>query len=75
MSRKGDCWDNAVAESFFATLKKELVHRSNWNTHRELEAELFKYIEIYYNRKRIHSAVGYRSPHAVEQTFITHQAA
>jgi putative transposase len=69
MSRKGDCWDNAVAESFFATIKKELVHRQEWATRAELELAVFAYIEAYYNRRRLHSSLGYRTPSQVEQTF------
>ena len=62
MSRKGDCWDNAVAESFFATLKTELVHGARWKTRDEARAALFHYIEVFYNRRRLHSTIGYVSP-------------
>ena len=62
MSRKGDCWDNAPAESFFATLKTELVYRRRYRTREEAKRELFEYIERFYNRKRMHSALGYLSP-------------
>jgi putative transposase len=62
MGSKGDCFDNAVAESFFATLKKELVHRSTWPTRRELTAEVFEYVEGFYNRIRRHSRLGMLSP-------------
>ena len=62
MGSKGDCYDNAVAESFFATLKKELVHRRSWPTRRELTSEVFEYIEAFYNRTRRHSTLGYLSP-------------
>ena len=62
MGSKGDCYDNAVAESFFATLKKELVHRRTWPTRRELTSEVFEYIEAFYNRTRRHSTLGYLSP-------------
>jgi Integrase core domain len=62
MGSKGDCYDNAVAESFFATLKKELVHRRSWPTRRELTSEAFEYIEGFYNRTRRHSTLGYLSP-------------
>jgi putative transposase len=66
MSSKGNCYDNAVVESFFATLKKELLYRrTNW-TKEELERELFEYIEIFYNRKRRHSSLGYMSPFEFE---------
>jgi putative transposase len=66
MSRKGNCWDNAVAESFFATLKKELVRDTAWPSKAEARAEIFEYIESYYNRKRGHSAIGYVSPETFE---------
>ncbi len=70
MSRKGNCWDNAVVESFFATLKKEEVHREDYLTHEQAKASLFYYIEIFYNRKRRHSALGYISPHEYEQSLL-----
>lgn len=62
MSGKGDCWDNAVAESFFATLKKELVHRDRYSTRREAKSAVFEYIEVFYNRIRLHSTLGHKSP-------------
>jgi putative transposase len=62
MSRKGDCWDNAVAESFFATLKKELQGARTWATRAEARRDVFEYIEMWYNPKRRHSSLGYRSP-------------
>ena len=62
MGSKGDCFDNAVAESFFATLKKELVHRRSWPTRRELTSEVFEYIEAFYNRVRRHSTLGMLAP-------------
>jgi putative transposase len=62
MGSVGDCYDNAVAESFFATLKKELVHRRSWPTRRELTSELFEYIEAFYNRTRRHSTLAMLSP-------------
>jgi transposase InsO family protein len=62
MSRKGDCWDNAVTESFFHTLKVELVHQRDFQTRREATAEIFEYLEMFYNRKRLHSTLGYKSP-------------
>jgi len=62
MSRKANCWDNAVAESFFKTLKVECVYLQKFNTIKEAELAVFEYIEIWYNRKRIHSALGYRTP-------------
>lgn len=64
MSAKGDCWDNAVAESFFATLKKELIYLTSYSTRAEARQEIFEYIEVFYNRSRRHSALGYRSPEA-----------
>ena len=62
MSRKGDCWDNAVAESFFATLKVELVYRHRFATRAAAKHALFDYIETFYNRRRRHSSLGYLSP-------------
>ena len=62
MGSRGDCFDNAVAESFFATLKKELVHRRSWQTKRELGSAVFEYIEAFYNRERRHSTLGMLSP-------------
>jgi transposase InsO family protein len=67
MGSRGDAYDNAVAESFFATLKKELVNGQSWATRRELEAAVFEYIETFYNRQRRHSTLGYLSPHQVER--------
>jgi len=61
MSRKGNCGDNSVAESFFGTLKTELVHHSKFKTREEAKQTIFRYIEIFYNRKRIHSANDYLS--------------
>ena len=68
MSRKGNCWDNAVAESFFATLKKELVHQGRYASHEEARASIFEYIEVFYNRVRRHSALGGVSPEQYEET-------
>ena len=62
MSRKGNCWDNAVAESFFGTLKTQLIHHSRFQSVTEAEQALFQYIEVYYNRWRKHSTNGYKSP-------------
>jgi transposase InsO family protein len=67
MSRRGNCWDNAVAESFFATLKVELVHDAMWATRARARAELFDYLELFYNGQRRHSALGYLSPRAFER--------
>jgi transposase InsO family protein len=60
MSRKGDCWDNAVAESFFHTLKTELVFHERYKTRKQAHASIFEYIEVFYNRKRRHSAKGFQ---------------
>lgn len=62
MSRTGDCWDNAVAESFFATLERELIDRHNWSTRAAARTAIFQYIEAWYNPKRRHSTLGYMSP-------------
>jgi transposase InsO family protein len=62
MSRRGDCWDNAVIESFFATLKLELIHRGSFRTREEARLAIFEYIEVFYNRQRRHSYLGYLSP-------------
>lgn len=62
MSRKGNCWDNACIESFFGTLKKELVHDRRYLTREQAKQEIFEYIEVFYNRQRRHSTLGYRSP-------------
>ena len=62
MSSKGNCYDNAPTESFFSTLKRELVYRENFKTREEAKQKLFEYIEVFYNRKRRHSSLGYLSP-------------
>ena len=62
MSRKGDCWDNAVAESFFGSIKTEAIHHHKFKTREEAEHVIFEYIEVFYNRIRIHSANDYLSP-------------
>jgi len=62
MSRKGDCWDNAPMESFFATLKTELVNREQFRTRQEARAKIFDYIEVFYNRQRRHSTLGMKCP-------------
>lgn len=67
MSRKGDCWDNAVAESFFHLLKTELVYHCRWLNHQAAQRSLFEYIEIFYNRERSHSTLDYVSPAQFEQ--------
>ena len=72
MSSTGNCYDNAITESFFATLKTELVHDERYRTHSEAKRSIFKYIEIFYNRSRIHSSIGGLSPDQFEQiNFVT----
>ena len=68
MSRRGNCWDNAAMESFFASLKKELVHDEDYATREEAKASIFEYIEAFYNRVRRHSALGYVAPEEYERT-------
>lgn len=75
MSRKGNCWDNAVAESFFATLKTELIRGKRWATLRDLHAAVFEYIEVFYNRHRLHSTLGYKTPQQVESEYALVNAA
>jgi putative transposase len=67
MSRKGDCYDNAVAESFFSTLEFELLRKNDWDTRDEARRAIFRYIEIWYNQRRRHSTLGYVSPAAFEE--------
>lgn len=67
MSRRGNCYDNAVVESFFGTLKQELVHSAHWITIAEARAALHDYIEVFYNRQRLHSSLGYRTPAEVDK--------
>lgn len=69
MSRRGNCWDNAVAESFFSALKLEVVHQSRFKGRQEAVDEVFDYIEVFYNRRRIHSANEYLSPVEYEERF------
>lgn len=71
MSRTRDCYDNALAESFFATLKTELIDRQPWPTRRAARRAIFDWIEGFYNRQRLHSALGYRSPVAFEEGLTT----
>ena len=66
MSRKANCWDNAPMESFFGTLKTELVNGRRYATREEAKRDLFAYIEGYYNRRRLHSALGYITPEQAE---------
>ena len=67
MSRRGNCYDNAPTESWFATLKRELVYRTNYTTHAQARQDIFQYIEVWYNRRRKHSTIGYKSPVAYEE--------
>jgi transposase InsO family protein len=71
MSRKGDCWDNAVAESFFGTLKTELVHNEKYKTREDARLSVFDYIETFYNRRRLHSYLNYLSPEEFEKSMET----
>tara|TARA_B100002003_G_C14063323_1_gene511789 strand:- start:45 stop:371 length:327 start_codon:yes stop_codon:yes gene_type:complete len=66
MSRKGNCWDNSIAESFFHTLKVELIYENNYQTRQEAKSSIFQYIEGYYNLKRIHSSIDYNTPLEIE---------
>lgn len=66
MSRSGDCYDNAAVESFWSTLKRELVHHASYRTRAEATAAIFEYVECWYNRKRRHSSLGYKSPEEFE---------
>lgn len=75
MSRPGQCWDNAVAEAFFAALKNELIYRDVWATRAQARRAIFEYIEVFYNRQRRHSSLGYRSPAHYEAARRTRQAA
>lgn len=74
MSRKGNCWDNATSESFFNSLKNERVHGSRYETRDEARADLFDYVEVFYNRRRRHSALGGQSPAAVYEAWLKIQS-
>jgi putative transposase len=74
MSRKGNCWDNATSESFFNSLKNERVHGSRYETRDAARADLFDYIEVFYNRSRRHSALGGQSPAAVYEAWLKIQS-
>lgn len=71
MGSVGDCYDNAVSESFFATLKKDLINRRSWPTKAELRGEVFSYVEEFYNPVRLHSRLGYLSPMVFEEQALT----
>lgn len=68
MSRKGNCWDNAVVESFFHSLKTELIHHERFRTREEAKTKIFEWIEVFYNRQRIHSALDYKTPEEFDKT-------
>lgn len=70
MSRKGNCYDNAFAESFFHSLKEELVHRVKFKTRKEAMRAIFEYIEVWYNRERLHSSLGYQTPAEYERVHL-----
>ena len=76
-SRPGECWDNAVSESWFSTLKNELIHRRSWPSRDRARRAIFEYIEVFYNRQRLHSSLGYLTPVEYEQHALTihHQTA
>ncbi len=74
MSGRGNCWDNAVVESFFATLKRELVYTRSWTTRQEAVAAIHEYIEVFYNRRRRHSSLDYRTPAEHERLYETQQS-
>ena len=75
MGRTGVCWDNALAESFFASLKKELVHRTVFSTRKKCRDAVAEYIEVFYNRQRLHSGLGYRTPLEAYEQYQTPKAA
>jgi transposase InsO family protein len=70
MSRKGDCWDNAVVESFFGSLKQERVHWRNYQTRYEAQQDILNYISVFYNNYRLHSTLGYMSPDNYEKQLM-----
>jgi putative transposase len=74
MSRKGNCWDKAPSESFFNSLKNERVHRMTYATRADAQADLFEYIEVFYNRSRRHSTLGYNSPVRFLENWISKHA-
>ena len=75
LGRTGCCYDNALAESFFASLKNERVHRTVYPTRKKAKHDIAHYIEIFYNRQRLHSALGYRTPHEVRIEYLNEQQA
>ncbi len=75
MGSVGDCFDNALCESFFATLECELIDRTHWETHARAKIDVFDFIEVFYNRRRRHSGLGQISPEKFEQRWLLQQAA
>lgn len=75
MGRTGVCWDNAMAESFFASIKNELTHHAHYRTHAEALADIANYIEVFYNQTRLHSGLGYRTPNEVHYGILNQQVA
>jgi putative transposase len=75
VGRTGQCWDNALAESFFASLKNERVHQMVYPTRKKAKADIATWIELFYNHRRIHSALGYRTPHEVRTEYLNSQLA
>jgi len=75
MSRKGNCWDNAVAESFFKSLKVELVYHKKYRTKSEAELSIFEWIETWYNSKRRHSTLGYKNIEEIELEMLNNKMA
>ena len=75
VGRTGQCWDNALAESFFASLKNERVHHMVYPTRKAAQEDIARYIELFYNYRRIHSALGYRTPHEVRTEYLNSQVA
>ena len=69
MSRKGNCWDNAPSESFFHTLKTEMVHHEKFKTRSDAKQAIFEYIEVFYNRRRKHSTIGYVAPMEYDEAY------
>ncbi|MCU7880595.1 MAG: IS3 family transposase [Candidatus Thiodiazotropha sp. (ex Lucinoma aequizonata)] len=75
MSRKGDCWDNAVVKNFFGSLKQERVHRRNYQTRHEAQQDILQNISIFYNGQRLHSYLGYMSPNNYEKQLLERKKA
>ena len=70
MSGKGNCYDNAVAESFFSSLKNEIVHHRDYHTRDQARSEIFEYIELFYNRRRLHQSLAYQTPISYDSTNV-----